>query len=232
MEIKITIPDNKVGKWEIKSFTLTEAQINYHNAREAIGKKRYIHKGAGFKKLLCYKEGLSADGIVVKSNATQEVSKYLPFIKIAEGDVLIFGLGLGMMVQALIEKEVVRSITIIESDEDLIRLSGTYYMNLSEKVIVIRANAFTYPVSGNYHAIWFDIWDHIAITNLPEMQKLKQRWHEHAAVLMCWAENECKALEMKNKAIEQENKALEKERKAKEKENSVLDLVKNKYRWW
>lgn len=70
---------------------------------------------------------------------------------------MIFGLGLGLIVQTLIDKSSVTRIEVIELDNDVIDLVGDYYMQLSTKVIVRQGNALTMEATGKYDAIWFDI---------------------------------------------------------------------------
>ncbi len=58
--------------------------------------RRYIEPGVYYK--LTYK------GEVIMSNTPAEVNDHLPFIKKANGKVLIAGLGLGMVITELLKK--------------------------------------------------------------------------------------------------------------------------------
>ncbi|OQP65544.1 hypothetical protein A3860_17930 [Niastella vici] len=116
----------------------------------------------------------------------------MPFIEKANGKVLVFGLGLGMVAQALAAKTDVHTITVVELDQELVDMVGTYYENYSSKIKIIQGNAFTYHDSKSYDAIWFDIWDTISSDNLPEMDLLKKRWKKKAPIRMCWAEKDCR----------------------------------------
>lgn len=193
MKIEIYVPDGRKGSWEIETFKLTKAEADAYNEAESKHLKRYIAHDVEYKQLLRYSAQKPA-GYPVMSNIPAEVADHMPFIEAAHGNVLLFGLGLGMVVQALIEKKSVNSITIVEIDPEVIELSGTYYQNVSKKIQIHQADALYYMDENRYDAIWFDIWDRIAPENLYQMEYLRERWVDRAPVQMCWAEAECTKL--------------------------------------
>lgn len=196
MQIKINIPDGRKGKWEVQTFTLSESQASLHNLSESRGLNRRIEPGIPYKRLMRYDgENIST---LVMTNTPAEVWDLVPFIEKAFGKVLIFGLGLGMVVQELLEKPEIESITVIEIDAELIDFVGAYYTNLSPKVKVLQGDALTYHNNNSYDAIWFDIWDIISEDNLEEMQFLKKKWRKNSHIRMCWAEKECRRLQRQN----------------------------------
>ena len=172
-KIDLDIPNGISGRWEIKEFTITEVEARINNA-SGNSKGREIVPGT-YKALMC-KIGENAylrHKITVMSKTPAEVSDHMPFIRIATGNVLICGLGLGMVVQALIDKPEVISITIIENSHDVVKLAGDDYQKNSSKVSVQKADALKYYSSVKYDAIWFDIWDSICTDNISEMDLLK-----------------------------------------------------------
>lgn len=190
MTIDINVPDGKIGNWEIRTFEVSADDAIMYNLREGI-LERFILPGT-YKGL--YSLNAECPGRPIMSNTPSEILDHLSSIEVASGRVLIFGLGLGMVVQALIDKPSVKSIRVIEIEKDVIELSGKYYEKLSKKVNVIQADAFTYNDSMTYDAAWFDIWDSISEDNLGPMKILKNRWKGKANIRMCWAEKECKNL--------------------------------------
>jgi hypothetical protein len=108
MEIKLTIPDRRVCPWEIQSFKVSELEASLHNKQESRGLHRYIVPGVEYKRLIRY-DGIAKPKTIM-SNTPTEVLDHLAFIEKAKVKVLIFGLELGMVVQALIEKE---SVTLL-----------------------------------------------------------------------------------------------------------------------
>lgn len=196
MNIPINIPDGMKGKWEIKTFTLTDHQADMHNLSESRGLERYIVAGVPYKSLLRYdipEPGYA--GTIVMTNTPAEVIDILPFVEKASGDILIFGLGMGMVVQALLEKEDIKTITIVEIDHELIELVGFHYSSQSSKIKVIQGDAFEYYDKNRYNAIWFDIWDTIDEENLQEMKRLKKRWSKNSPIRLCWSKKECRILQ-------------------------------------
>lgn len=190
MEIKINVPDGRVGQWEIQTFHINESDALIYNMMEMRSSHRFIVPGE-YKRLVSYDKGSDKANFPTMSNTRAEVLDHLPFIMKATGDVLIFGLGLGMVVQALIEKLEVKSITVIEKEPDVIKLSGEFYEKLSPKVKIIHGDALTYNDENPFDAIWCDIWDDIDSENSIEMSILKDRWKKKCPLIMCWAEIEC-----------------------------------------
>ena len=79
------------------------------------------------------------------------------FVDRAFGDVLIGGLGIGLIIKAIEEKPEVTSITIIEKYEEVIDLILSQ-VPFSEKVIIIQGDVFTYTPTQQYDTIWLDVW--------------------------------------------------------------------------
>lgn len=124
MEIEITVPGGRIGLWEIQTFSLNPLQAEAYNIFEFPAGKRYIDGNKPYKRLLRYESLEHSFGELVMSNTPAEVEDHRLFIEHASGDVLIFGLGLGMAVQALIAKPRVTIITVIEISPDVIALCG------------------------------------------------------------------------------------------------------------
>lgn len=100
------------------------------------------------------------------------------FIDTAHGDILIFGLGIGLIVFPLLDEENVRSITIIEKDHELAMLVEPIIKRYDtfSKVTIENGDAFTYAESINkkYDTIYFDIWARITDESFEEMEKLHE----------------------------------------------------------
>ena len=96
------------------------------------------------------------------------------FIREAEGDVLISGLGLGMVVKALLKKPEVTSITVLELSEDVIKLVAPTYAD--PRVRVILADCRKWKADRKFDYAWHDIWADVSTDDLPEMQLLRRRY--------------------------------------------------------
>lgn len=125
------------------------------------------------------------DGLVVDAEAPNGDPRYLPImsdtpseirehaaaIEHASGDVLITGLGLGCIVSALLAKEDVKSITVVEIDKDVIALTGPYYTDPRVTIVNMDAReaAAHFEREGAFFDYaWHDIWSHIADRNLDD----------------------------------------------------------------
>jgi spermidine synthase len=129
------------------------------------------------------------------SNTDMEIRTHRAAIQEAKGNVLVTGLGLGMYLTAILAKEEVNSVTVIEKSEDLIRLVSPHFID-DQRVTVICADAFYWkpPKDAHYDFVWHDIWPDICSDNLKEMTKLKRKFAQKADLQMCWAESECRRL--------------------------------------
>lgn len=80
------------------------------------------------------------------------------------GDVLITGLGLGMVVESILATPApapVRSITVLEQSPDVIGLvAARLHEQYGERVQIIEADAYTWvPKTGQiFDTVWHDIW--------------------------------------------------------------------------
>ena len=92
---------------------------------------------------------------------------------------MVHGLGLGVAVQAMLNKKKVQKLTVVEISSDVIALVGSYYAALfGNRLEIINADAFTWkpPKDVRYGVVWHDIWDNICSDSLPEMHKLHRKY--------------------------------------------------------
>jgi spermidine synthase len=113
-------------------------------------------------------------------------------VRRAHGDVLIAGLGLGMILHPILNIEAVRSVTVIEKFQDVVDLVLPT-IPVSEKLQVVLGDICTWkpPRGQRYDVIWFDIWPDIEPTRLPEMTRLHRRFRRrlNRANPECWMES-------------------------------------------
>jgi hypothetical protein len=88
--IHVTVPDGICGDWRVESFTVSEEDAQRTAFRAAHkGSDEYVPPGT-------YKRLMRGDTVVM-SNTPMEVRTNREFIRRAKGNVLINGLGLGMV---------------------------------------------------------------------------------------------------------------------------------------
>lgn len=137
------LPEKTVGCHKLTKFTIEKAMTRY-----------MISPGTYIK--------LTHNGEVVMSNTDMEQITNVDFCIRAHGDVLIGGLGIGMILLAIQDRPEVKSITVLEKYQDVIDLVASE-LQLNDKVKIINADVFSWkPEKGTkYNCIYMDIWNYI-----------------------------------------------------------------------
>jgi len=92
-------------------------------------------------------------------------------VRQARGDVLIIGLGLGMVPYALCRKPEVTSVTVLELEPEVIALVAPHVTH--KKLRVICADGRQPPLRGRlFDTIYLDIWTNISSDNWKDMKPL------------------------------------------------------------
>lgn len=188
--LPVPIHEGKSGPWTIKTDDLGAVQSIAQNLQSML-------HGSGFDSFIKpgrYTQLLHKERGVVMSNTPMEVTTNMDFIKAAQGRVAINGLGLGMVVLALLQKPKVQHITVFEIDPHIIAMVGDWFlMNHGDKVRIVQADALTSTPGPkeHYDIVWHDIWDDITDLRIPEMERLRAKWANHASQQMFWAEDRC-----------------------------------------
>lgn len=105
------------------------------------------------------------------------------------GDVLITGLGLGMVVEAILATPApapVRSITVLEQSADVIGLVAAHlHEQFGERVCILEADAYSWvPESGRmFDTVWHDIWPD---PDAPEVDQQIQALRAHHQAWSRW----------------------------------------------
>lgn len=141
------LKDGTMGEFTFERFTVTEKDF-YAIIRCGISCGTYMR--------------LMHNGEVVMSDTDMEKRTNENFVRQAHGDVLIGGLGIGMIVLAIQDKPEVKSITIIEKHSEVIDLVGKQ-LPVNDKVKIIHADVFDYkPEKGQtFNCIYMDIWNFV-----------------------------------------------------------------------
>lgn len=183
MKIEINVPDGVSGNWSVETFTVQEKELSQVISMFKTG--RGVPAGT-YKRLM-------RNGTCIMSNTPDEIRDFMSFVYRSKGSVLINGLGLGVLLKALLNKPEITDVTVIEKSEDVINLVAPTYLT-DKRIIVINADAFTYkpPKGKRYNAVWHDIWDYISGDNLPEMAKLHRKYGSKTDYQDSWCREICK----------------------------------------
>jgi len=180
----VTVPEGQSGGWRVERFTIEPERASIANISMMFRPGGRRHVPGAYTRLL-------RDGYLVMSDTPDEKRDHYWFVREARGHVLIQGLGLGMVLGAVLAKPDVEHVTVIEKSEDVIGLVANHYA--CERLTVICADAMTWqpPKGIRYGAVWHDIWDDICADNLDEMKALHRRYGRRADWQGSWARELC-----------------------------------------
>lgn len=186
---KVDVPTGKSGDWSVERFEVSEKEANFFNLRESIN----AHRGCRFITPGTYTK-LVHLGNVIMSDTPAEMTDHNAPVRMAKGRILINGLGLGMVLQACLEKDEVEYATVIEKSPDVVNLVGLHYKGkFGGRVQIILDDAFTYkpPKGVIYDMVWHDIWADICPDNLGEITKLRRKYARRCKWQDAWCAREC-----------------------------------------
>ena len=163
----LPVKDGKSGSWTLDTFTITENDAERLAIRADFSGNQDEFIPAGEYRRLSYNSD------VVMSNTPMEIRTCMDFIERATGHVLINGLGLGMVLNAVLMKADVTHVTVIEKEQDVINLVAASFAD-DKRVEIICADAMTFvpPAEVTYDVCWHDIWPQFSMGNLDEMEML------------------------------------------------------------
>lgn len=191
------LPERTVGTTprdssRIEHFEVSKTDADLHNLRCVINKCfEHVISPGKYAKLI-------VNGELMMSDTPMEKKTNLDAVKNARGHMLIAGLGMGMLVHALVPR--VTTLTIVEKDQNVIDLVGPsidWWGNDGKmtNVDLIHDDIFTWkPMRGQrFDFIYFDIWPTICADNLKDIKKLKTRYKRYLAPggkMLAWMEGD------------------------------------------
>ena len=145
MNIEVDVPNGISGNYRIETFEVKEKELSQMISLMKYGRR--VPAGT-YKRLM-------RNGTVIMSNTPDEIRDFREFVYKAEGSILINGLGLGVMLKALLNKSKITDITVIEKSQDVINLVAPTFLN-DKRVTIINEDAFEYkpPKDKKYDYIW------------------------------------------------------------------------------
>lgn len=187
---QVTLPEGTSGNWRIERFTISKedtmlALFGYGSRAPRPGTYTRLMRG----------------GQIVMSDTPAEMHDHYEPVRRARGRVLINGLGLGMVLQACLEKSEVEHVVVVELSEDVISLVAPHYQErYGDRLTIVNADAYTWkPVDARYAVAWHDIWDDLCVDNLEGMARLKRKYARRVDWQGCWAQAEVRAYRDRNR---------------------------------
>jgi len=188
-KIDVVVPAGKSGDWTVTDFTITPEQSKLTMIRAIVSGRRDEMIEAGNYKML--KNGRE----IVMSNSQMEINSNRDFINRAKGNVLINGLGIGMVLTAILDKPEVKAVTVVELSEDVIKLVAPTYQH-HPKLTIVHESAFRFepPARAHYDVVWHDIWSFISPDNVDEMDTLTEKYRQICDWQGCWKQDDCEEM--------------------------------------
>lgn len=137
--------DGQIGDFKLQHYSVTENDF-YARVRCGIPVGEYVR--------------LLNKNDCVMSNTPMEKRTNSDFVLNAHGNVLIGGLGIGLIILAIQDKEEVKQITVIEKNREVIELVGKQ-LPFNYKVNIVNDDVFEYKPLSKYNTIYMDIWNYI-----------------------------------------------------------------------
>ncbi len=152
----------------ISRFELTESDARFENIMSRSNYLFQLRSGTYCK--------LHINGELMMSDTPMERKSNLNFIENANGRVLIAGLGLGMVILNILDKEEVTEVVVIEKYQDVVDLVEPKFTH--PKLKVICSDIFYWkPEKGEkFDTIYFDIWAEVCQSNLADMTELHNKF--------------------------------------------------------
>ena len=174
------ISEGAHGEAAVTHIEVSEADSKFDILRAAINSRR---AGAVGVKAGRYAQ-LRVGGSMVMSDTDMEKESCREALDLARGDVLIGGLGLGMITLPILSKATVRSVTVIEESADVIALIEPQLRAFSAdaaKLTVRRGDVFRWipGATKRFDFIYMDVWSDICTDNLREIMKLHAKYRRY-----------------------------------------------------
>ena len=163
------VPEEQRGIARIEHFKITEHEARFSRLRAAIGHSdEWVDEGRYAK--------LTVGGGLVMTDTDMERNSNRAVVQAARGQVLVAGLGLGMILHPILAKTGVEHVTVIEKYQDVIDIVTPTLP--AEKLTIICADIFDWkPAKGErWDVIYFDVWADISTDALEDMSKLHRRF--------------------------------------------------------
>lgn len=176
---QVCLPEMSRGHWRIEKFKT-----------DPWGAFRYALHGRGMPAGKEFTRLMRGNTLVMSDTPAEMRDHYEP-VRRARGSCLINGLGIGMVLSAILKKPEVTDVTVVEQSPEVLEMVAPHYAD--PRITYVLADAMTYkpPAGKRYGMVWHDIWDNITADNLPEMHKLHRKYGRRADWQGSWCRYQC-----------------------------------------
>lgn len=172
------IPEGKSGDYAVEHFTVSEQEADLYLLRatynfDYLG--RHFEKG-DFCRLKMKDSLITSDGGGERWSTVEVCNR-------AMGNILIAGLGIGMMLCRIVPKPEVESVTVVEISPDVINLVEEhireYLGEASQKLEIVLGDIWEFVPAHKYNTMWFDIWGDYSGNTYEETKRLHKRFQKY-----------------------------------------------------
>lgn len=170
------LPEIEKDGLKLQHFQLTEKEVSWERTRNS----REYWLVAGLKFNYTYTK-LIYDNELWMSDTPMEQNTNREFLNNANGDVLVYGLGIGLIIFPLLNDPEIKSITVVELDKRVIDfiLPSIKLQDTENKLTVIQGDADIYyqqfEKNRKFDTIYFDIWPSITTDNYEHIKTLERK---------------------------------------------------------
>jgi len=160
------------GVAKIKRFYIGAEEAMWFNLRASRDGAMFMITEGWYCKLVL-------NGGIMMSDTPMERRSNREFIKTANGRVLVAGLGVGLVIHNILEKENVTEVVVVEKYQDVIDLVAPKFNHPKLKIICADIFEHSFDKAEKFDTIYFDIWADITTENLTEMKLLHARYRKN-----------------------------------------------------
>ena len=202
-EMRSSVPEGVSGNWEVKKFSVSKEDAEFNMMRSIYSfssSGRYVPAGQY--------TGLYVNGQVMMSDTPDELSDHYQPLSVASGICLVSGLGLGCVVEGMLEKRdsqgrlAVDKVIVLEKSKDVLNLVESHFVDrYGDRIEVRNVDALEYkpPREERYDVVWHDIWLYLCEDNLEEMTLLHRRYGRKCDWQGSWGREILKRRRQKNR---------------------------------
>jgi len=178
---------NSVGKFAIKKITIPKGKELQHYTKEK-GMCRSVFLTSYKTVQLCQLDGdPDEEDDVWMSDTPMEYETNQRAIEDSEGSVLELGLGIGLFTYYVSKKKNVRSITIVEKEQDVIDLVYPKIKNKKTRIITQDAIEYLKTTDHLFDTIHIDLWaDIIHFKEMKPIIKIAKKKLKPNGIVICW----------------------------------------------
>lgn len=169
------VPEGEKGGAKITHFEVSKEDASFTRIRAFQHPGAYVPPGRYAK--------LKVDGELMMTDTQMEQRSNYGIVLEARGDVLIAGLGIGMVLVPVLKNPKVKNVLVVEKSQDVIDLveppiRRALSQRAAKKLTVLQADIFEWqPEKGRkWDVLYFDIWANICTDNLDEISKLHRKF--------------------------------------------------------